>query len=240
METNVNYTVVGIFVIGLLACIIFAIIWLSAGLFSTESYKIYEINMKESVSGLSVDAPVEYNGVNVGTVSSVQISPAHHSEVQLLIRIKSNTPITEGTRAKLNVRALTGIAFIAMEDKGLDKRPLLRKGKERYPVIETTPSLLLRLDTAVTQLNDSFHQLTTSIHSLLDAQNLKLIKEMLQSSQHIAQLLEVQTIPVMNQAAIDFSNVMRNLSELSLEIKQNPSILVRGNAPNQALGPGER
>jgi phospholipid/cholesterol/gamma-HCH transport system substrate-binding protein len=58
METNVNYTIVGVFVISLMAVTIFTIIWLSSG-FSSNVTKMYKVYMTESVSGLNIDSPVE-------------------------------------------------------------------------------------------------------------------------------------------------------------------------------------
>src|SRR5476651_2573438 len=100
METNVNYTIIGLFVITIISFIILAIIWLSAGL-STENYSIYKVYMQESVSGLSPDSVVEYNGVNVGGVKSIELNRRNPQLVELLLKIKTNTPITRGTKAKL-------------------------------------------------------------------------------------------------------------------------------------------
>ena len=51
-------------------------------------------------------------------------------------------------------------------------------------------------------------------------------------------MLEMQTLPVTYQVLSNLSNAARTLSEVSDEIKQNPSILIRG-VDRQALGPGE-
>ena len=88
METNVNYTLAGLFVISLLSIVVIGIIWLSAG-FNRADYTLYEVYMKESVSGLSVDGPVEFNGVNVGTVNMIKISHTNPKLVELFLKIKS-------------------------------------------------------------------------------------------------------------------------------------------------------
>jgi phospholipid/cholesterol/gamma-HCH transport system substrate-binding protein len=88
METNVNYTIVGIFVISIISVIILAIIWLSSGL-STQTYTIYKVLMQESVSGLSPDSVVEYNGVNVGSVTTIQINKKNPQIVEVLLKIDS-------------------------------------------------------------------------------------------------------------------------------------------------------
>lgn len=253
METNVNYTLVGAFVLILTTIFVLGIIWLSAG-FSTEEFKIYQVNMKESISGLSKDGPVEFNGVNVGTVFDIQIDQRNSRLVILLLKVKEGAPVTRGTRAKLDVRTLSGIAYIALEDKGSDRRPLVALPGQIYPVIETTPSLFVRLDTALTQLNESFHQLSISVSSLLDKENLKAFKDVLHSTQDTLQALrtetlpsatealktlQLQTIPAANQAISHMTTIMNNLSDVSTEIKQNPSVLFRGKTQT-GLGPGEK
>ncbi|SRR5579883_317062 len=251
METNVNYTIVGAFVISLTAAIILAIIWLSSGL-STYDYTTYKVYMKESVSGLSIDSPVEFNGVNVGNVTSIEINHRNPQLVKVLIKVKNDTPITMGTRAKLDVRSLSGLAYIQLQDKGLDMRPLVKEKDQDYPIISTIPSILVRLDTALTQLNDSFHQLSYSIRSLLDKQNLQSIKEilinlneaskqfspLLISGQKTFHVLQTQTLPGANESLMRIDQMSQDLNDLSLQLKQNPSILIRGRA-QRPPGPGE-
>lgn len=186
METNVRYTIAGTFVLVMLALIIFCVVWLSAGI-TTEKYTYYTVFMKESVTGLNKDGPVEFNGVEVGTIDDIIINKENPQLVELRLKIKSKTPISVGTKAKLALRgALSGEAFILLEDKGSDKRPLVKKDNEPYPVIPTTPSIIVRLDTTLTQisdgfhqLNENFHQISSSVKELLSPENLKAIKRLL-------------------------------------------------------------
>src|ERR1700728_394360 len=121
METNVSYTVVGAFVITLLTATILAIIWLSSG-FSFDQYSTFMVYMQESVTGLSIDSPVELNGVNVGTVSSITLNRKNPQLVELLLSIRNDTPLTKGTVATLNTRGFTGIAYLALKDKSTNLR----------------------------------------------------------------------------------------------------------------------
>ena len=187
METNVRYTLAGTFVLTMLALIIIGVVWLSSGI-STEKYSYYSVFMKESVTGLEKDGSVEFNGVGVGTIDDMIINRENVQLVELRLKVKSDTPITAGTTAKLALKgALSGAAFILLEDKGTDKRPLLKKEGQSYPVIPTTPSIIVRLDTTLTQisdgfrqLNDNFHGISSSIKSLLSPDNLRSIKKLLQ------------------------------------------------------------
>ena len=152
MDTKVSYAVAGTFVIALLSLIIVIIIWLSAG-FNNKDYVYYKVFMKESISGLSKDGPVEFNGVNVGTVKSMRISHKNPQLVILLLQVEADTPVTMGTRAKLGMKALTGTAYLLLEDKGADMRPLKAEADQEYPVIATVPSILVRLDTTLKKLS---------------------------------------------------------------------------------------
>lgn len=273
METNVSYTIVGMFVITLLAAIIFAIIWLSSG-FSFEQYRTYLVYMQESVSGLSLDSPVEFNGVNVGTVKSIELNHKNPELVEVLLSINKDTPVTRGTVATLNSRGFTGIAYVALKDKSTDLRPLVKEHGESYPVIPSAPSLLMRLDTALTRLSKNIQHVSDSIQTLLNDQNQQSIKEilinldrltgnladnnarlntilentakasaqfapMLQSSRATIQMLELQTLPAAYNLLTNLNDMTRSLSSLANDMKQNPSILIRGVAP-QTPGPGER
>jgi phospholipid/cholesterol/gamma-HCH transport system substrate-binding protein len=188
VDTHVNYTAVGAFVILLFAAIIFSIIWLSSG-FSFEHYSPYIVYMQESVTGLSPDALVEYNGVDVGTVEKIEINHKNPQLVELLLRVKNNTPITQGTVATLNSRGLTGLTYISLKDKGSDLRPLTILPGQAYPVIKTAPSLFTRLDTALSKLSSSLNSITESIQSVLNEENQRSIKAILKNLQQVTGML---------------------------------------------------
>lgn len=273
MDTKVNYALVGTFVIFLVAAIVLSIIWLSSGL-NIKEYKTYQVNMQEAVTGLSIDATVEFNGVNVGAVKKIALHPDDPKSVELLLKVRSNTPITQGTVATLATRGLTGITYIALKDKGEDKKPLHALKGQEYPVIKTVPSLLLQLNIGLQKLTESLSQVSTTFKNLFDQQNLLMIKEslvnmreitanlaannqklniilenttlatqrlpsLIQSSQQTLRTFESQTLPQTNQIIANLNTITDNLTGVSAELRDNPSILIRGKQP-RALGPGER
>lgn len=237
METNANYTLVGAFVIIFLGFIICGIIWLSAGL-SREEYNVYQVDMKESVSGLSVDAPVEYNGVNVGNVGGIKLNQKNPQVVELLLKIKKGTPITRATNAKFDMRTLSGVGYIQLMDNGSNLNPLLPEPNQPYPLIPTVPSIYLRLDTALTDLNNNFNKITisfnktnASIQTLLSKQNLYEIQQNLIGFHQLTSSI--------SQTTNNLNSLMHNLNDVTSEIKQNPAVLIRGKE-QRPLGPGEK
>lgn len=273
METNINYSVVGAFVITLVAATVLAIIWLSSG-FSFEIYATYKVLMQESVSGLNIDSVVEYNGVNVGSVKSIKLDTKDPHQVDLLLSIKSDTPITMGTTATMTSRGVTGITYIALKDKSDDLRPLLALKGEQYPIIKTAPSFFLRLDTALNKLSENLEKVSITFQSVFDQENQRAIKAtlknmqiftatladntqklttilentsrashnlapMMMSTTSAMTVLQNQTLPATYRLLSNMNDAARTLSEVSAEIKQNPSILIRG-INRQPLGPGEK
>ena len=273
MENKINYTIVGLFVIGLVAAAVLGIIWLSAGL-SLDKYTTYMVYMQESVSGLNIDSPVEFNGVNVGTVQSVELDAKDPVLVDVELTIKSSTPVTQGTTAVLATRGITGITFIALKDKSEDLRPLVPQKGQRYAVIPTGPSIFLRLDTALNRLSQNMEKVSEAVNSLLDPENQKSIKQsllnmeritrtlaansdqmtlimentakasrafgpLIQASTTAMRMLESQTLPATYRLLSTLEDVSRTLSDVAVQLNQNPSILVRGTAP-KPLGPGEK
>ncbi len=272
MEPKVNYVIVGTFVITLTAIFILAIVWLSSGL-SLEKYDTYLLYMQESVSGLSVDSQVEFNGVEVGKVKSVELNHKNPQLVEVLLDVKHSTPVSKGTVATLTTRGLTGLVYIALKDKGLNQQKLEAAPGQAYPVITTSPSIFLRLDAALTRFSNNFQKIAESFQTLLDAENLASIKSSLEnikeitatlsdnshrfnriiknvenSTQRLSPLmqsttgamrtLEIETLPAASDMFSRLNDVANNLADVSLAIKQDPSILIRG-VHYQNLGPGE-
>src|SRR3990167_5701708 len=272
MEPNVNYAIVGTFVITLICAIVLSIIWLSAGL-SFERNIIYMIYMQESVTGLNTESPVEYNGVEVGQVISIKLNHQNPRWVELLLSIKKDTPITVDTVASRASRGITGITYVALRDKGTNTTPLVKRLGQRYPIIKTEPSLLLRLDIALSRLAKNFRQITEALQNVLDKENLQSIKEtlanlrqvthtiamnnerlniilentskatqqlppLMQASREAMQMLQVQTLPTAYRVLANLDDMSVTLTQVTEEIRKNPSVLVRGTGQPQ-LGPGE-
>ena len=66
MESRIHYTIVGLFVVLLLAGLTAFAFWLGK-YGGKQEYGHYHVYISESVSGLSADASVKYRGIEVGT-----------------------------------------------------------------------------------------------------------------------------------------------------------------------------
>jgi phospholipid/cholesterol/gamma-HCH transport system substrate-binding protein len=195
MESKVNFAVVGAFVLILGALLIGGILWLSSGKSYRKAYDTYLIYMSESVSGLSLDAPVRYRGVQVGGVRRIALAPGNAEQVQLTLDIEHGTPVKQDTVATLRVQGLTGIAHVELSGDSRDAPPLKAGPGEKYPVIRTGPSLMLRLDTAVTALLTNLNRSSENVNALLDEENRAALRRTLVNLERLSGTLANAELP---------------------------------------------
>jgi phospholipid/cholesterol/gamma-HCH transport system substrate-binding protein len=167
----VNYTVVGAFVLVLGSVLIAGLLWLASGGAFRQTYDLYRAVEDESVSGLNVNAPVKYNGVEVGKVQEIRLDAGNPERVNLLFAIERGTPIKVDTIAVLKTQGLTGIAYVELSGGARDA-PLLRATKgSKYPVIQTKPSLSARLENVLTNVLAKLDSTSSNISSFLSEKN---------------------------------------------------------------------
>lgn len=286
METKVNYAMVGLFVIILGLMIIVIPLWLSSGI-TNKVYHTYAVYMNESVAGLSVGLAVKYNGVDVGSVKSIELNLQNPQQVDILLNIQEGTPITIATRATVMIQGLTGVGYVSLSGGYPNALPLVAAANQPYPVIKSKPSFFLRLDSVATKLADNIDKLSNSLNQLLNPANQKSVadtlanldkitttfannsaklnsslqsadialkntalasqqfpiviqnihtsteqlNQLIQQWGYLSQTINGTTLPKIN-------SVVDNLQTFTKNVKQHPSILLRGQAPS-APGPGE-
>lgn len=157
---------VGLFVLIFGAAFIWGILWISAG-GPPQANDHYITYLTESVSGLYVDAPVNYQGVDVGKVESIRIAPNNPRQVELVLQIRAGTPVTESTVAVLEFQGLTGIANVNLIPGLPDAAPIAASGAADYPVIPSQPSLYSRLESSAAELFDGLSGTAEQINGLL-------------------------------------------------------------------------
>ena len=166
-----NYSVVGAFVLILGALLIAGVLWLASGGALQKSYNLYLAIADESVAGLNLNAPVKYNGVDVGKVRKIWLDPVNPQRVILLFAIERGTPIKEDTIAVLKTQGLTGIAYVELSGGAIDSPALRATAGSTYPVIRTKPSLTARLENVLTSVLAKLDSTSNSINTILSAEN---------------------------------------------------------------------
>jgi phospholipid/cholesterol/gamma-HCH transport system substrate-binding protein len=184
MESKINYTLVGLFVILLLAGLVSFAFWLGK-YGGAEEYDQYYTYFSESVAGLSTDTSVKYNGVDVGSVEHMGINLENPEEAKLLLRVKHGTPVKMDTKAKLKTFGITGLVYIDLTGSSKEA-PLLQKSGDSIPVILTSPSTFAQIDKSLHQLAEKSALALDRIAQLLSEENLVNVTATLSETRMIA------------------------------------------------------
>lgn len=166
-----NYSLVGAFVLVLAAVLIGIVLWLAAGGALQKKYDLYLAVEDESVAGLNLNAPVKYNGVDVGKVRSIDLDPHNAGRVNLLFAIEHGTPIKEDTVAVLKTQGLTGIAYVELSGGAVNSPVLQIVSGNQYPVIQTKPSLAARLENVLTDVLAKLDNTSANVNAILSGPN---------------------------------------------------------------------
>jgi len=165
-------------------------------LLSSTAYTTYRIETTDVVSGLIADAPVEFHGVEVGRVRSVELTAPR--TVSILLDVKDGAPVSGATVATITARGLamrgfTGYVYVALENTGAEGKPLAVLPGQRYPVIPATPSRIVNMDLAIAQVNENVQGLTRLAQGLLDPATVASLKDSVASIERVSRTLARDT-----------------------------------------------
>jgi len=204
------------------AALIVAALWLASGGLSQKTYDLYLAVEDESVAGLNLNAPVKYNGVDVGKVREIRLDPVNPERVNLIFAIERGTPVSEDTIAVLKTRGLTGIAYVELSGGTQSSAPLHAAGGG-YPVIRTKPSLSARLENILGSLLAKLDSTSSSINGFLSEENRAAFKSA------VADIATVARTVAARKDAIDASiaSAARTLDNASRASAQAGPVLER-------------
>jgi phospholipid/cholesterol/gamma-HCH transport system substrate-binding protein len=163
MEIRARYVLIGLFVLAIAAGIAGFIYWLNnAGGIGERT--AYRIRFEGSVAGLSRGSVVQFNGINVGEVTSVALVADRPNDVMANIEVAVGTPIRADTLVGLDFRGLTGTAAVSLRGgvgeppaPGPDGGPpiLVAGGAAIKDLTQSARDVLARIDTVVAENAES-------------------------------------------------------------------------------------
>jgi len=213
----VNYTLVGLFVLVLGAVLLAGVLWLASGGAFQKKYDLYRAIEDESVAGLNLNAPVKYNGVDVGKVKEIQLDTGNPNRVNLIFAIERGTPIKEDTVAVLKTQGLTGIAYVELSGGARDS-PLLLLGTDgELPVIRTKPSLSARLENVLTTVLTKLDSTSNNLNAFLSDENQASFKSALADIAAVAHTLAVRKGEI-DAGIVNGARTLENTSKATAQI----------------------
>jgi len=177
MENKAHAITAGAFVLGVVALIIALVVWLTR---DDTVRNVYQLSTREAVSGLQPQAPVRYRGIAAGKVMSIDFDPVVKGNVRVRISVDQRVPLTTSTFATLSYQGVTGLAFIALDDKGESPVAFLPNNKVP-PEIPLRSSMLARLQDRGDAILSQVETVTKRISQLTGDDNQKRIATALEN-----------------------------------------------------------
>lgn len=179
---------------GLLAVVALAVLgWYRV---TTAGLVTYEIRTRDNVSGLMVDAPVEFHGVDVGKVAAVDLVAPEL--VRVLLHIHGDAPVSAATVATITSRGLaskgfTGYVYVALENDAAAAGAVAQADARGVRELRVAPSRSVNLDTAIAQVNANVEQMNRLLQSTLDERSVARLKQTLENMDRVTAALARNT-----------------------------------------------
>ena len=154
-----------------------------------EDMRPYTVMFQRDITGLSVGGPVNYMGVNVGSVTEMQLVRSGDMNVRVDIEVYGDTPVDSGTFASLAFQGITGVAVINLgSDPGRHDEIALSPGHE-FLVIPVRDVGIAALLSSAPRIMTQMEDLLTHANELLNEQNRTAIADTLTSLESMVSAL---------------------------------------------------
>ncbi len=170
METRANLVLIGAFTLAVAGFALVFGLWASKYT-SDNAWRDYQVRFSEAVTGLSIGGMVQYNGIQIGNVTSLTLAPEDPRIVVARIRIRAETPVREDTVARLALTGLTGIAFIQLGGGSPDSPPLTAREGQELPLIRSEESALSKLMSSSEDIATTASEVLLRVRNLLSDEN---------------------------------------------------------------------
>ncbi|MDP3905815.1 MlaD family protein [Novosphingobium sp.] len=182
METRANHVWVGAVTLLLIALLAAFVIWI-ARLGQTNQQE-YDVFFKQSVDGLSKGSAVNFSGVPVGQVKTIELWKKDPSFVRVRISLGNDVPVLLGTTASIQ-SGFTGVSNIQLEGAVRGAPPLTEKGPEGVPVIPTKRGGLGELLNSAPVLLERLATLTERMTMVFSDKNQESIENILANTDRV-------------------------------------------------------
>jgi phospholipid/cholesterol/gamma-HCH transport system substrate-binding protein len=219
VTTKKTHVRVGIFVIGALALGAFVLLTFGGARFF-EHRDHYEVDFKDSVLGLETGAAVSFDGLEVGRVDNIAVSPTDLSAVRVEFSVKRGTPVHTDTIAFISMAGLTGLKTIDLRGGKLDTPVMARGG-----VLQAGQGTLDKIEARAEELVDQSQKMMQQAGRVVDtaqqvAQNLqaatdpKPIQAIIHNAELTTRTLQLASVGVATMVAEDRASVHDALASL--------------------------
>jgi len=203
MESKVNYTLVGFFVLVLTMCLVGFIYWMGKYGQQEKQFDYYVVYTSDTVSGLNVQSPVKFKGLEVGVVKDIAIDPKNPEQIKIKLEIKKYTPIKEDTIATVALQGITGLKYIELLN-GSKNAKLIQKDKNGDKVIPYGQTMFDKLGNSAQDMTLKANSVLNQLNKLLNDKNLKSVENILVN---------------IDKSSADLKTTLHNIDKLTKKIE---------------------
>jgi len=215
MENKSHAIAAGAFVLSLIAALVALVVWLTR---DSTVRNVYELSTRNAVSGLQPQAMVRYRGIAVGKVTLIDFDPKIKGNVRVRITVDQRVPLTTSSYATLSYQGVTGLAFIALDDKG-ESQVALAPDNDNPPRIPLKPSMLAQLQDRGEAILDKVEQAAERANRLLGDENQKRIATALENIAQATASANTLTQSLDNTVKTGLNPALKAMPETLLRVK---------------------
>lgn len=186
METRAGYTIVGAFTLLVIVGALLFVLWTAKN--QKGEMRTYKVVFRQSVSGLTVGSNVLLQGVRVGQVSRINVSPEDPGEVVVLVSVAADAPIRKNSEATLEPVGVTGVSAVAVSGGTVDS-PFLASVEGLTPQIPSRPSKLQEIMNSVPSILSQVDDVLQLANQLLAKENTERVGRLIASLADISEAI---------------------------------------------------
>ncbi|MEJ2723332.1 MAG: MlaD family protein [Deltaproteobacteria bacterium] len=213
MSRRISRFKLGLFVLVCAGIGVGALIWIGVAHFF-EPTKTYVTFFNVSVAGLQRGAPVDYLGVRIGRISSIDLAPDGRL-VRVLMELRPDFRVSESMAADLAQEGITGQRYVAIGKAPANIKAVTPKidFPVKYPVIPSRPG-------EMTEISNALETLYKKVESV-DLEGL--LSEWKKTAVRVNAILSEKDLP----------ETLGNLKEISFDLKTLLEPLGERGAPDE-------
>jgi phospholipid/cholesterol/gamma-HCH transport system substrate-binding protein len=122
MEIRARYTLIGLFTLFVFGAAFAFVYWLNhAGGLTQQA--LYRARFENTVSGLLKGSAVLFNGIRVGEVVALELSPENPKQVTAVMSVRRETPVRSDTKVGIEFQGLMGAPVLSLNGGAPDASP---------------------------------------------------------------------------------------------------------------------
>ena len=113
MEIKARYRLIGLFMLGVIGLGFVFVYWLqNAG--GLAERKTYQIRFSDTIGGVQIGSPVLFDGMHVGEVTSLELSPEDPHLIIVTIGVDKSAPLRADTAVRVESQGLMGSSAVSL------------------------------------------------------------------------------------------------------------------------------